>query len=51
MGLFYGKVLSNILGDVYLIKLGIYVGTDLVFLDGFFGSSNDGKLEGLLLGR
>ena len=50
MGLFYGKVLGNILGNVYVTTLGFDVGTDLVSVDGSFDDFNYGKVEGLLLG-
>ena len=39
-----GKVLVTILGYVDGIKLGIGVGTYLVYLDGSFYGSNDAKL-------
>ena len=44
-------MLSNILGDVDGIKLGLDVGTELVFLDGSFDGYTDGNLECLFLGR
>ena len=44
------KVLGTILGNVDVIILGIDIGTELGFLDGSLNVSNDGKLEGLLLG-
>ena len=45
-----GKVISTVLGDVYLIKLGIHVGTMLVSLDGSLDGYNYVKIEGLFLG-
>ena len=45
-----GKVLVNIPGYVYGIKLGIDIGTQLGSLDGLFYGSNDGNLEGILYG-
>ena len=50
LGLSGGKVLGTILGNVYVIILGMDVGTELVSLDGLFDGSNDGKLERLFLG-
>ena len=44
------KFIGPILGNVCVITLGIDVGTELRFLDGYFYASNYGKLEGLLLG-
>ena len=38
----YGKVISNILGNVEGIVLGIDVGTELVSLDVYFDGSNYG---------
>ena len=38
------------LGDVDVIILEIYVGTELGSLVGYFDCSNDGKLEVLFLG-
>ena len=46
---FLGTILG-ILGNVYGITLGIDIRTKLGFLDGSFDVSNDGNLEGLLLG-
>ena len=43
-----GKVLRIIFGNVYVITFGIDVGSEMVSVDGSFGGSNDGKLEGLL---
>ena len=45
-----GKVIGTILGDVYRIALVIYVRTELGSLDVSIYGSNDGKLEGLLIG-
>ena len=42
-----GKVLVNILGNVYGITPGLDVGTNLGYLDGSFDVFNDGKLKGL----
>ena len=44
------NVRGAILGNVDGITLDIDFVTELVYLDGCFGGSNDGKLEGLLLG-
>ena len=44
------KVLGTIIENVYGIKLGIYVRTELGSLDVYLDGSNDGKLEGFLLG-
>ena len=41
-----GKVLGTILGNAYLITLGIDVGTELDSLDVSFYCSNVGKIEG-----
>ena len=46
-----GKVFGNILGNLDRITLGIDIGTKLGSLDGSFDSSNEGKLEGLLIGE
>ena len=51
LGLFYSKVFDTILGNVDKITLGLDVGPDLGYLDRSFDCSNDGKLEGLLLGE
>ena len=40
-----GRFLGNILGNVYIITLGLVVGTNMVYLDGSFDGSDDGKLE------
>ena len=45
LGLFDGKVRDTIFGNVYVITLGIIVGTDLVSLDGSLYSSNDVNIE------
>ena len=50
LGLFDGKGLGIIPGNVDGITLGIDVGAEIVSLDGSFDVSNDDKLEGLLLG-
>ena len=50
LGLFDGKVLDTILGNVDVITIGFDVGTELGSFDGSFDVSNDGKIEGLLLG-
>ena len=42
-------MIGNILGVIYGIALGLDTGIELGYLDGFFDSSNDVKLEGLLL--
>ena len=39
------KVIVTVLGNVYVITLGIDVGTELVYLDGSFDSFNDGILR------
>ena len=43
-------MLETILGDLETITLGLDVGTEMGYLDGSFYGSNDGKLEGLLIG-
>ena len=43
-------MLGTIIRNVYVITLGIYVGTDLGYLDGSFDGYNDGKLEVLFIG-
>ena len=43
-------MLGTILGNVDEITLGLDVGTDMGSLDGYFYVSNDGILEGLLIG-
>ena len=45
-----GKVLGTILGNAYRITLGIYIVTELCYLDGSFNGYNDINIEGLLLG-
>ena len=50
MGIYDGKVIGTILGDVDVITLGIDVGTELCYLYGSFDGSNYGKIEGLLPG-
>ena len=50
MGLSNGKVFGTNLRNVDGITLGLGVGTELGYLDGSFGGSNDIKLEILLLG-
>ena len=42
--------IGPILGNVDEITIGIDVGTELGYLDGSFGGSNYGKIEGLFLG-
>ena len=42
-----GKVLGTILGNIYVITLGIDLGTDLVSLNGSLDGYNYGKLEGI----
>ena len=49
LGLYDGKVLMTILGNVDVITPGIDVGTDHGSLGGFFHGSNYVKCEGLLL--
>ena len=49
LGIYDGKVLVLILGNIDGIRVGIDVGTEKGSLDGYFKSSNDGKLEGLLI--
>ena len=51
MGSNNGKLLGTILGNVYGIKHGLDVRTDLGYLDGSFDDSNDVKLEGSFLGE
>ena len=41
---------GTMLGNVDVITLGLDVGIDLESLDGYFGVSNDGKLEVLFIG-
>ena len=48
LGLSYGGVIFTILGNIYVITLGIDVGTQLGSLDGFFDGSNNGNIENLL---
>ena len=43
-------MLGTILGNVDIITLGIDIGTELVFLDGSVYGSNEGNIEGLLIG-
>ena len=43
-----GNVLGTILGNVDRIILGLDVGTEIGYLDGFFDGYNYDKLEGLL---
>ena len=50
LGLYDGKVIGTILGNADIITLGIDVGTELRSSDGSFDVSNDGKIEGLLIG-
>ena len=50
MGLFDSKVFGTIPGNVYVITLGIDIGTYLSSLDGYFDGSNDVKLEKLFIG-
>ena len=45
-----GKVLGNILVNVYGITLGLDVATELGFLEEFFDYFNDGNIEALFLG-
>ena len=45
-----GKVFGTILGNVDIITLGIDIGTELGCLDVPFDGSNEGNLEGFLLG-
>ena len=49
LGLSNGKVIGNILGNVYRITIIIDVGTYLGSLDGAFDGSNYGNIEGLFL--
>ena len=49
LGLSDGNMLVTILGNVDIIINGIDVGPKLGSLDGSFDSSNDGKLDRLLL--
>ena len=46
----YGTLVGAIPLNVDVITLGLYVGTDLISLDGSFDGYNDGKLGGFLLG-
>ena len=46
----YGKVIVTILRNLYGITLRLDIGTELRFLDGSSDGSNEGKIEGLLLG-
>ena len=45
-----GKVIGTILGNVDGIILVLDVGTELVYLDGSFDASHDGRLEKLWIG-
>ena len=47
IGLFYGKELGTVIGDVDEITLWIYFGTELGSLDGSVDGSYYVKLEGL----
>ena len=49
LGIYDGKVLVPILGNIDGIRVGFDVGTELSSLDGYFEGSNDDKLEGLLI--
>ena len=49
LGISGGKVLENIVGNASIITLGIDVGTELGFLNGYFNGSNDDHLEDLCL--
>ena len=44
IGYTYGKFLCSILVDLYGITLALYVGTELISLDGPFDGSNDVKI-------
>ena len=44
-------MIGTILGNVYVIRLGIDVGIELGSLDIIFDDSNDGKLEGFFPGE
>ena len=50
LGLSYGKVLGAVLGNANRIVLGIDVGTELGYLYESVDCSNNGNLEGLLIG-
>ena len=49
MGISDGKVIGNILVNLYGITLGIDVGTDMGYLYGSFDGSNYCKIQGLFL--
>ena len=49
LGLFNGKLIGTILGNIDRVTFGIDVGTELGSLDGSFGVSNDGKFDILSL--
>ena len=51
LGLYDGKLISPILGNIYGFTLRIYVETELVSLDEYFDGSNYDKHEGLFLGN
>ena len=44
MGSTDDKFFGNILGNVDIITLGLYIGTELGFLDGSFDGSNEGNI-------
>ena len=50
MGYSDGKVFGTILVNVYVITLGLDIGTDLVSLYEAFDGSNYSKIQGLLFG-
>ena len=50
LGLYHGKGIGNIIVNVDRITLGIDVETELSSLDGSLHGSNDGNIEGLLIG-
>ena len=50
LGLSDGKLFVTILRNIYGIILGLDVGRELRSLDESFDGSNDGKLEGILIG-
>ena len=50
MKIYDGYVLGNRIGNIYVITLGIDIGTELGSLDESFDGFNDDNLEVLLLG-
>ena len=43
-------MIGNILGNLYVITIGIDVATEMGSLDGYFDGCTDSKLEGILIG-